>query len=68
MEVNGGGIFRVRNGRSAAFGAALRGIMRRRAVITGGAGFVGSHLVDGRNCLPEANFAGSGLRLVGFGW
>lgn len=28
----------------------------------------GSLIVDGRNCLPEANFAGSGLHLVGFGW
>jgi len=28
----------------------------------------GDLVVDGRNCLPEANFAGSGLRLVGFGW
>lgn len=36
--------------------AGLRGVMR------------GDLVVDGRNCLPEANFAGSGLRLVGFGW
>jgi UDPglucose 6-dehydrogenase len=28
----------------------------------------GDLIVDGRNCLPEANFVGSGLRLVGFGW
>ncbi len=28
----------------------------------------GNLIVDGRNCLPEANFAGSGLHLVGFGW
>jgi UDP-glucose 6-dehydrogenase len=28
----------------------------------------GDLIVDGRNCLSEANFAGSGLRLVGFGW
>lgn len=28
----------------------------------------GDLIVDGRNCLPEANFAGSGLRVVGFGW
>jgi nucleotide sugar dehydrogenase len=28
----------------------------------------GNLVVDGRNCLPEANFVGSGLRLVGFGW
>ena len=28
----------------------------------------GDLVVDGRNCLPEANFAGSGLHLVGFGW
>lgn len=28
----------------------------------------GDLIVDGRNCLPEANFAGSGLRLIGFGW
>jgi nucleotide sugar dehydrogenase len=28
----------------------------------------GDLVVDGRNCLPEANFVGSGLRLVGFGW
>jgi nucleotide sugar dehydrogenase len=36
--------------------AGLRRVMR------------GDLIVDGRNCLPEANFAGSGLRLVGFGW
>jgi UDPglucose 6-dehydrogenase len=36
--------------------AGLRRVMR------------GDLVVDGRNCLPEANFAGSGLRLVGFGW
>lgn len=28
----------------------------------------GNLIVDGRNCLPEANFEGSGLHLVGFGW
>ncbi|MBX7435465.1 nucleotide sugar dehydrogenase [Mycobacterium sp. Y57] len=28
----------------------------------------GDLVVDGRNCLPEARFVGSGLRLVGFGW
>jgi UDPglucose 6-dehydrogenase len=28
----------------------------------------GDLVVDGRNCLPEAKFFGSGLRLVGFGW
>jgi UDPglucose 6-dehydrogenase len=28
----------------------------------------GDLVVDGRNCLPEDKFAGSGLRLVGFGW
>jgi UDPglucose 6-dehydrogenase len=28
----------------------------------------GDLVVDGRNCLPEADFIGSGLRLVGFGW
>lgn len=28
----------------------------------------GNLVVDGRNCLPEAAFAGSGLKLVGFGW
>jgi UDPglucose 6-dehydrogenase len=28
----------------------------------------GDLVVDGRNCLPEANFAESGLRLIGFGW
>lgn len=47
--------------------------MRRRAVLTGGAAELrrvmrGDLVVDGRNCLPEANFRGSGLRLVGFGW
>jgi UDPglucose 6-dehydrogenase len=36
--------------------AGLRRVMR------------GDLVVDGRNCLPEANFVGSGLRLVGFGW
>jgi UDPglucose 6-dehydrogenase len=36
--------------------AGLRRVMR------------GDLVVDGRNCLPEANFAGSGLHLVGFGW
>ncbi len=36
--------------------AGLRRVMR------------GDLIIDGRNCLPEANFAGSGLRLVGFGW
>ncbi|WP_445166917.1 UDP-glucuronate decarboxylase [Mycolicibacterium sp. Dal123E01] len=36
--------------------AALRRVMR------------GDLVIDGRNCLPEANFVGSGLRLVGFGW
>ncbi len=36
--------------------AGLRRVMR------------GDLIVDGRNCLPEANFAGSGLHLVGFGW
>jgi UDPglucose 6-dehydrogenase len=36
--------------------AGLRRVMR------------GNLVVDGRNCLPEANFVGSGLRLVGFGW
>jgi UDPglucose 6-dehydrogenase len=36
--------------------AGLRQVMR------------GDLVVDGRNCLPEANFVGSGLRLVGFGW
>jgi UDPglucose 6-dehydrogenase len=36
--------------------AGLRGAMR------------GDLVVDGRNCLPEAKFVGSGLRLVGFGW
>ena len=28
----------------------------------------GNLIVDGRNCLPEGNFAGSDLHLVGFGW
>lgn len=28
----------------------------------------GSLILDGRNCLPEDKFAGSGLRLVGIGW
>jgi nucleotide sugar dehydrogenase len=28
----------------------------------------GDLVVDGRNCLPEANFATSGIRLIGFGW
>ena len=28
----------------------------------------GDLVVDGRNCLPEIRFKGSGLRLVGFGW
>ena len=28
----------------------------------------GDLVIDGRNCLPEGNFVGSGLRLVGFGW
>ncbi len=28
----------------------------------------GTVVVDGRNCLPEAHFAESGLRLIGFGW
>jgi nucleotide sugar dehydrogenase len=28
----------------------------------------GDLVVDGRNCLREDNFVGSGLRLVGFGW
>jgi UDPglucose 6-dehydrogenase len=28
----------------------------------------GDLVVDGRNCLPQANFIGSGLRLIGFGW
>lgn len=36
--------------------AGLRRVMR------------GDLVVDGRNCLPEANFNGSGLRLIGFGW
>lgn len=36
--------------------AGLRRVMR------------GDLVVDGRNCLAEANFAGSGLRLIGFGW
>jgi UDPglucose 6-dehydrogenase len=36
--------------------ASLRRVMR------------GDLVVDGRNCLPEANFVESGLRLIGFGW
>ncbi len=36
--------------------AGLRRVMR------------GDLIVDGRNCLPAAGFAGSGLQLVGFGW
>jgi nucleotide sugar dehydrogenase len=36
--------------------AGLRGAMR------------GDLVLDGRNCLPEADFVGSGLRLIGFGW
>lgn len=28
----------------------------------------GNLVLDGRNCLPEAEFVGAGLRLVGFGW
>jgi UDP-glucose 6-dehydrogenase len=36
--------------------AGLRGAMR------------GNLVLDGRNCLPEADFVGSGLRLIGFGW
>jgi hypothetical protein len=28
----------------------------------------GDLVIDGRNCLPQTNFAGSGLRLIGFGW
>ena len=36
--------------------AGLRRVMR------------GNLIVDGRNCLPEAAFAKSGLKLVGFGW
>jgi UDPglucose 6-dehydrogenase len=36
--------------------AALRRAMR------------GDLVVDGRNCLAEASFVGSGLRLIGFGW
>jgi nucleotide sugar dehydrogenase len=36
--------------------AGLRRVMR------------GDLVIDGRNCLPESNFAGSGLQLVGFGW
>ena len=35
---------------------ALRRVMR------------GDLVIDGRNCLPEDNFVGAGLRLVGFGW
>ncbi|MGV0795815.1 UDP-glucuronate decarboxylase [Mycolicibacterium elephantis] len=36
--------------------AGLRRVMR------------GDLILDGRNCLPEADFIGSGLRLIGFGW
>jgi UDPglucose 6-dehydrogenase len=36
--------------------ATLRRVMR------------GDLIVDGRNCLSQAKFAGSGLQLVGFGW
>ena len=36
--------------------AGLRRVMR------------GNLIIDGRNCLPEANFAGSELHLVGYGW
>ena len=36
--------------------AGLRRVMR------------GDLVVDGRNCLPEANFAECGLRVIGFGW
>lgn len=36
--------------------AGLRRVMR------------GDLVLDGRNCLPEADFVGSTLRLVGFGW
>ncbi|NTY62233.1 UDP-glucuronate decarboxylase [Mycolicibacterium sphagni] len=28
----------------------------------------GDLVIDGRNCLPEANFARCGLRVIGFGW
>lgn len=28
----------------------------------------GNLVLDGRNCLPEASFVGSGLRLIGIGW
>lgn len=28
----------------------------------------GNLIVDGRNCLPESAFAGTGMHLVGFGW
>lgn len=28
----------------------------------------GDLVIDGRNCLPEKNFANSGLRVIGFGW
>lgn len=28
----------------------------------------GNLIIDGRNCLPEGSFIGSGLRLIGFGW
>jgi UDP-glucose 6-dehydrogenase len=36
--------------------AGLRRVMR------------GDLVVDGRNFLPEDNFSGSGIRLIGFGW
>jgi UDPglucose 6-dehydrogenase len=36
--------------------AGLRRVMR------------GTLVIDGRNCLPESAFAGSDLKLVGFGW
>jgi UDPglucose 6-dehydrogenase len=36
--------------------AGLRRVMR------------GDLVLDGRNCLPESSFDGSGLRLIGFGW
>lgn len=36
--------------------AGLRRVMR------------GDLVLDGRNCLSEADFVGSGLRLIGFGW
>lgn len=28
----------------------------------------GDIIIDGRNCLPENNFIGAGLRVIGFGW